>query len=168
MNTENLLWVDEKALKKEQINLVRAEKSLNNFVEAAGIVLGNLNNDQRELIRKERMEYIKAEIKKHFPFPNATEEFNYQSLGVNLNALNELLKNATPWKQYDFDLDENGSFSASEEQRAFQNYYRYADTDRKNAALSFAKKIEALVAEAQEKGFVDHGLLPDVSNAFRG
>ncbi|MDP2686752.1 MAG: hypothetical protein Q8O62_05995 [Aequorivita sp.] len=168
MKEPELLWIDEKNLRREQIVLIKAEDNLNKFIKAAERVLGSLTNKQRELIRKEKIQYIEAELKKRFPFPNATVEFNYQSMGVDLNQLNNLLKAGTSWRQYDFDLGDDGHFTQSEEQRMFKQYYHYADTDRKNAALSFAKKIEALVAEAQEKGFVDHGLLPDVSNAFRG
>lgn len=168
MENKELLWIDEKNLKKEELNLMRATDTLNKFVDLSAQVLGSLDNSQREMVRKERLDYVKAELRKRFSFPNATDEFNYQSLGVNLSPLENLLKGGTPWRQYDFDIDENGTFTASEHQRHFEHYYHYADTPRRKDALQLAKRFEELFAEAQEKGFVDYALLPDVSNALIG
>lgn len=168
MKGPQLLWIDEKAVNAEKINLIKAEDTLNKFIKAAEHILKTVTPEQREFIREQKMKYIESEIRKHFPFPNASAEFNYQSLGVDLNPLNNILKSGTAWDQYVFDQDKNGHFSPSENQPVYLRHYHYADTELKLTALAFARQFAAMLEVAQEKNFVDYMRLGEISLGLKG
>lgn len=167
MKKKDLLFVDEKGLNAEKINLIKAERSLNTFMEAAERVLKVLTNEQREFIRVQKLSFIKSQIEKSFPFPDASTEFNYQSLGVSLNELTNILSSSVNWNQFVFDLDEDGHYTQAEKQPIFERYVHYADTNHQKVALSIGRQLESIIRVAQDSGFVDKDHLGSIQQALK-
>lgn len=174
MNTKNempvqpeLLWVDQKNLKKEEINLLRAQTALNKFIKECENVLGvNLSDELKHELKDIKINALMNEIRKGFTFPNATEDFNLQSLGIDLTTAKRL-QSAEHWELYQFELNDNGDFIGSENQKMFNQFYYYAKSEKRKKALQLADKLVELTNEATALGFINVDHLNDVSFAYR-
>ena len=173
MEKPELLFVDEKGLKNEKLNLIRAESELNKFLEAAEKILGSLDNDRKWRLKKEKLKFVDSEVKKLFNFPNASDEFNMQALGIDLTEVRSFANihdnrhNYHGWSGYQFYIGENGRFVAREEQPILENYKIYADTDKKKRALELATAFEKLFEDAQKEGLTEFALLPDAGACLK-
>lgn len=174
MNTETqtpvqaeLLWVDEKNLKKEQINLLRSQTALNNFIKECKNVLNlELSDELKNQLKDVKMNALMIELKKQFSFPNATDEFNLQSLGVDLNNAKRI-SSSEYWELYQFELNDNGEFIATDNQKLFDQFYYYATSQKRKETLELANKLVELSQDADGKGLLDYNHLGMVSLAFR-
>lgn len=155
MNTETqtpvqpeLLWVDEKNLKEEKINVVRATTALNKFMlECETILKGELSPEYKNELKERKMAALMEEVRKKFKFPDASEQFNLESLGINLDAAKKLSLNSWP---YQYELDDMGLFVADENQSVYEYYYHYADSERKQRALELANSLVEIINEGHE------------------
>ncbi|MGC1633187.1 MAG: hypothetical protein WA749_13845 [Gelidibacter sp.] len=172
MNTETqtpvqsqLLWVDEKNLKKERINVVIATTALNRFMLVCETILkGELSPEYKNDLRERKMAALMEEVKKKFKFPDATEKFNLESLGIDLDAAKKLA--STPWP-YQYELDDMGLFVANENQSVYEHYHYYAVTEKKQKAIEIARKLVELTDEARAIGLLDSMHLRSVGFAFQ-
>lgn len=143
-----LLWVDEKNLKEEKLNVIRATTALNRFMlECETILKVELSPEYKNELKERKMAALMEEVEKKFQFPNATEQFNLESLGINLDAVKKLALAAWP---YQYELDETGLFIADENQSVYEFYYHYANTERKQRALELATSLVEIINEGHE------------------
>lgn len=177
MNTENaviensvqpeLLWIDKKNLKKEEMNLLRAQTALNKFIKECENVLGEkLSDNLKHELKNTKINALMTEVRKRFSFPNASEDFNLQSLGIDLTQAKRI-QSAEAWELYQFELNENGEFVGSEDQKMFNQFYYYAKSEKRQKALELASDLVELTNEASALGLINVDHLADVSFAFR-
>lgn len=161
-----LLWVDEKNLNKEQIKLLRSQTALNNFIkECKNVLKSELSDELKHKLRDLKINALIVELKKQFPFPNATDDFNLQSLGVDLNNAKRI-SSSEDWELFRFDLSENGDFIGSEDQKMFDQYYYYVTSEHRKKTLELAKRLVDLSNDANKAGLLDFNHLGAVALAF--
>jgi hypothetical protein len=162
-NERELVWIDSKKILKEKSNAVQHTIQLNQFINSCEKILGTLTNEQKILLKDKRMPYLREEVKKLFQFPNASDEFNMQSLGIDLSVLDK-------WRQGDWDYIEffleDGKFIAEIDQPFEQQHHYYADTENKKEILRIAYTLSKVFDDAAKIGLIQGGFAGYVCNAF--
>ena len=163
---DQFLWKDEKSIKQEKSNMVTASLNLNRFIkEARSILGGKLSEEQMIKLKDEKFNYLEKEVKKLFQFPNASDEFNLNALGISIEPLRKY--NRVYWKGYEYDIID-GEFVLKEDQPILERYYAYADNTQKKEMLRIANTIVEAFRDARTIGMVRKDYLANVCVALNG
>ncbi|WP_027880400.1 hypothetical protein [Mesoflavibacter zeaxanthinifaciens] len=163
---DQFLWKDEKSIKQEKSNMVTASLNLNRFVKEARSVLGGkLSEEQMIKLKDEKFNYLEKEVKKLFQFPNASDEFNLNALGISIEPLRKY--NRVYWKGYEYDIIDE-EFVLKEDQPILERYYAYADNTQKKEMLRIANTIVEAFRDARTIGMVRKDYLANVCVALNG
>lgn len=150
--TNELLWIDEKAIKNENSYVMKAQDELNEFIEESETFIGKIGPEDMIKLKDEGFSYLESKVQKLFEHPKAKRDFNLQALGIEPVEFDGMRKyNSAPWTPYEFEII-NGKFQASENQTAFQKHYHYADTEQKKQMLRVAQQIVDCVNDAKTLG----------------
>lgn len=147
------IHIDEMRLNWEKEKLQRAEESLNKFVQVVQSVLGDLSAAKLKRLHLESNEVVQEELASRFQFPNASDQFNLDALGIDVEPIYEARTNASEWMKYSFKF-EDGRFIADEDQAVFQQFYTYVDTPEKKKFLSLLEKQVELYNEFKAAGLI--------------
>ncbi|SNV48186.1 Uncharacterised protein [Chryseobacterium taklimakanense] len=148
------IHIDEMRLNWEKEKLQRAEESLNKFVQVVQSVLGDLSAAKLKRLHLESNEVVQEELASRFQFPNASDQFNLDALGINVEPIYEMRKEfAHTWSSYSFQY-KDGKFIADEDQAVFQQFYTYVDTPEKKKFISLLEQQVELYNEFKAAGLI--------------
>lgn len=122
---------------------------INKAFEAVDEFLGEKPTEkQRKEILEKGYDFILDKIRAKFPFPNATDEFNYEAMGVDPTPLKDVLY-GIPNRHKSLEYaDLNGIWVeiTSEGHKAIKSKYEIvANTDKQREALEFAQELSELL-----------------------
>lgn len=159
-----ILTKNEEAIQIIYRKAAEATKFLNNFVNQAETVAKiKFSNIDKISLMTNGTEFLTEYFKAKFPIPGATDEFNFQALGVDLEGLlKHNRKNI--WQSYKFKLDKKGFFELDGEPEQIKACYTYVETEKQAEALLLGEDISALLNKAYELGYLEKRLITNVRN----
>lgn len=153
--TPVFLYKDEERIKRMQAQVPEAAAKLNDFIEEVESEFSRTLSDQEKVkVKDEGIDFIIHDLKQEFPFPKASDSFNYEAMGINLDSLLKKHKlNRSSWKvklRY-----EEGHFTAPREliDELSTQHHRYTKNQRQNDALRYAGELYDLIERMQDAGF---------------
>lgn len=147
-----IIYIDETKVSQEKENIKQAEKYLNEFYKHVNKFLGNLSADEVERLPTSAKTVIMDNLRKRYEFPNASDKFNLDALGIDASEILSLHKQFSRyWSKYKFKYDENG-YIIDEEQKYLKQHYSYADTETKKSLITKYEKLQELYNELAELG----------------
>ncbi|WP_310991947.1 hypothetical protein [Aequorivita marina] len=151
-----LLKTNENKIKQIKKQAETGVKKLNILIEKAETVCKTtFNKEERDNIRDKGMAFILEYFKPNFPFPDADDKLNFQTLGIDLKPLNEYVRYNLPiWRDYPIEQTESGEFELVAEPVQIQKCYTYAETERQVKAYNLGVKISDLLNEAIAENYI--------------
>ncbi|HUH26657.1 hypothetical protein [Gelidibacter sp.] len=150
------LFKDDVAMTKEETKVINGAKKLNDFINQIESTLSlTLTNREKEAIQANGLKPIYDDLKTKFPFPNASNEFNLQALGIDLKPLERLyIRSSAMWCDYNYQLNKEGVFEATKEalKNAIDRHIYYTTNDNQNLALKLAKELELMFSNVETAG----------------
>ncbi|WP_026754396.1 hypothetical protein [Sediminibacter sp. Hel_I_10] len=150
MKTEEIIYTETIALNKAKRQLPLAVAEANRMLQTVTGIIGELDKEEKIKLLKKGRSLVMEKLKDKFLFPNATEQFNLQSLGVDLSGLNRI--EYRKWSDFDLEVDENGKYIASERQPYFETFIHRVRTENQKKAVDIAQRMIELVSELQNSG----------------
>ena len=146
---DELMFKDEKAILNTQNELSIASAKLNEYLQMVQKFFGSDSDiDFSNLLNLSTAD-LHNELKKKFPFPNASDQFNYEALGMNPGSLFTFFNNhSTNWNRFNFDFKE-GKFVPTEDQPEISKHYFYADTEERKRVSGLIAKTKDLLQELE-------------------
>lgn len=141
----------------------------NNAIEATGKLLKKeLSNEDKAEILKNRLDAVMAQLRDGFQFKNASDDFNIQSLGINLNPVKEAFRQLGKFDSDILEL-ENGFVRISEKgkNRIAQSACLYTKTEKQNEVYKMAQRLSANLNEALEKNIISKLDRPGLEQTFK-
>tara|TARA_R110002072_G_scaffold72354_1_gene173010 strand:+ start:30022 stop:30624 length:603 start_codon:yes stop_codon:yes gene_type:complete len=146
-----LLFEDVKSIEKEEKRIKTGTDRLNSFVEVAQGLLGPLDNEQRHELWKRGRKFIEEQIKSQYPFPNGSDKFNLEALGMDPEPLYKFYRDhGQYWHGINFRIDEEGIFIPEEKQSGIETHKYFIETERQQKILYLAEKFQQLFEQADE------------------
>lgn len=144
MTKKVLIRVDKVAIKNTKERIITSLELLNQFVELTEDTIKTTFSDKEKIALKEgKIDFIKSYLKPKFMFPDASEEFNLNALGIDLKPIQDFLK--TYKSRLDFLNPElkNGRFVIDDIDNLpeVKKYYYYATNDSQLKAYEEAKEV---------------------------
>lgn len=152
-----LIFLDQKALKEVNKNISDATGDLNRFVRMCIKTLGSLEPSQIEGLKSNALSVISDELKSRFMFPNASESFNLTALGLDPEPLYQYFrKHSGLWNSFKFSFDPDFlEFQPEEKQSQIDACYYFADTPERKRLIDLAKKTIELYDDLRKSKFID-------------
>lgn len=155
--TPVFLYAEEKARKAELENYGSSILELNKLVTESEVVLKRkLSDNEKFVLSKQGAKYIIDKVKASFKFKNATDQFNLDSEGIDLEPLKaQDIKYSRFYLKYDYSLVK-GLFEEDEEQikiimEATQVFTTNAN---QNKVLELGEKYVKFCEELQDLGLL--------------
>jgi hypothetical protein len=139
----------------------RAKEDLNLFILNAERVLRlKFTRDERQLLKVDGFNFIKERVKNMSPFPNSSEVFNLEAMGMTevLDVYSYYNQNAPRWNNYKFELNDKNFFeiTEAERQKIIESNSFYTQNEKQNHALRLAKELEKNFLEAEKEGYLNY------------
>lgn len=103
--------------------------------------------EQRMEILEKGEDYVMEKLKAKFPFPNATDQFNFEAMGIDPSNVRKALRQVpTKYKFLNYGKLNGVWVEITDEgHEAIKSRYKIeANTDRQKEALEFAQELSAL------------------------
>ncbi|MEG9326550.1 hypothetical protein V6B16_01255 [Salinimicrobium catena] len=166
---KQIIYTDHANIKKDNVQGKVQEKVLNDFITRAEEECKTTFTDEEKVELKNNAEgFLRAYLKKFYQFPNASDEFNIQALGVDLNSLtNQFKGKAKNWNKYPYQIKE-GLFTLDTE-AIEKRYTKYTSNEFQSDAVELANDLIKLVEKGIEKGIIntDPQTSIKIAEAFR-
>jgi len=164
-----LMYVDTKSKDKAIQTLKMKGNYLNEFLNVIETNLKRLLTDAEKLdVYNDGLKALEKSLKHHFQFPDATDEFNFQSMGIDWNPIFDYYHEfGGIWNDVVQSL-ENGKFVLSESYlKKFSTRFDYYTENpaQKNKFLDMTDLTELLNNELKGKG-VTRGNALAINNAL--
>jgi len=163
---KEVLYIDKWALNTANVQGVIQENILNNLISKTEEKLKNVFSDEEKVKLKDNAGgLLRSWIKQFYQFPNATDEFNNQAIGIDLEAIiREFYDKSKLWNKYLLNIVD-GKFQY-DQKGTIKRYTTFTSNEFQNNALSLANELIELV----DKGIKQGILLPKdgikISEAF--
>lgn len=158
-----LLHTDEKKILEINNDAKRYAKALNSVINYAEKVCDTkFTKEQKDNIRDNGIYGVYDYYRPHFPFPNASIDFNLQAMGVSLSPLIEFMsriENRPNWRGLPIELTDSGFYELIAEPNRAKLYYTYTQNDKQIEAYNLALKITDLINKAIDKGFISNNIV---------
>lgn len=152
MKKAELIYEDQISLNATKRRIEKGIENLNTFFRMAVSEIGEFTPDQIKDIPSNGIEMITAELKTRFQFPQASDEFNLQALGIDAKKLFEYYKrHQSTWNGYEIEF-KDGQFIASEIQPLLEQFRFYADTPARKKLITLSKRLAKVLNELKETG----------------
>lgn len=147
-----LIYIDDRKVEEENKNIDLAVEYLNSFHKQIEKFLGELSADEIKQLPTNAKAVIMDNLRKRYEFPNASDKFNLDALGIDTTKILNLHKRASRhWSKYKFKYNENG-YTIDDRQKYLEQYYFYADTETKKSLITKYEKLQELYNELAELG----------------
>ena|SRR5690625_2641410 len=147
-----LVYKDERRISEEKNNIQQAENHINKFYKEAEKFLGGLTTDEAKRLPSDAKGVIMDNLRKRYEFPNASDKFNLDALGIDTTEILSLHRQVSKhWTKYKFKYTDNG-YIIDNQEKYLKQYYSYADTEEKKSLVSKYKELEKLYNELAEQG----------------
>ncbi|MEH6764136.1 MAG: hypothetical protein V7655_06525 [Aequorivita antarctica] len=165
-----LLHTNENGITSAIKNAEGLASNWNNVLKEAEKLLKKKLTDEGKIeILEDRMDEVMAQLRSGFQFKNASDDFNIQSLGIDLTPIKEAFKRCKG--KFDNNILEvkDGLVSISKEGRTqIENSGRvYTKSIRQNDVYQMAKKLSENLNEALEKKIIHKLDKPNLERTFR-
>jgi hypothetical protein len=126
------------------------------------------NNEQKEQLKVNGIEFIKETLKKKYPFKEADEKFNLDAMGMGEieNSYHSYNVNSGKWLYFDFKLNDKGFFEVTEDdfEKASEMFSYYTENEKQNKSLRIAEGLVSLFDEAEELEILNQYGRQQISN----
>jgi hypothetical protein len=134
------LYRNEDGIKSIVENAKAGAKALNDFIISAQTVTGlTFDNLEREQLKADGVNFIKATIRKHYKFPLASDPFNNEILGFqNIETIyNDFERLNHRWTNNVLEIENNGLyvFPENEEAKIVEYYTTYTTNQKQKDVL---------------------------------
>jgi len=153
MKTEEIVYIEQSNLNKEKKKLPSAVNEANMLLQIASKIVGDLEDNEKLKLLSKPVDIVMEMLRPKFLFPNATDKFNLNSLGVDLSELYAI--DFRKWNDFDLELNEHGKFRAAEFQPHLDSFVHRVVTDRQKKAVELADKMISLIKELQDSGLAN-------------
>lgn len=153
--TPVFLYKNDERIRRLQEQVPAAAEKLNAFIEAVERELSRtLKDEEKVKVKEEGIDFLINDLKEEFPFPKASDSFNYEAMGINLEPL--LKKHEFGNRSWQIQLElEEGRFKASSEliDDLSTQYHYYTLNQQQNDAMALAGELYDLLIRMQDAGF---------------
>lgn len=145
-----LMFKDESAIVSNQNELSIASAKLNEYLQIVRNFFGNECEIDFSNLLNLSNDDLKNVLRKKFPFPNSTDEFNYEALGMNPGSVFTFYnRNASKWNKFNFEYKE-GKFIPAKKQSEIDSYFYYADTEERKRICDLINRTNILLKELRD------------------
>lgn len=167
---KQLLYKNQDGINAETTQIESGATALNGFISEAETVLRcKFTDKEKEALQSDGIGFIKNLVKAKFPFPDASEDFNLESMGLTKvkNLYSTYERNSGTWIYFDYTLTK-GVFEVSKKQKekTIQSFSYYTQTERQNEVLALAEKMVLLFDEADNLGVLNGNGRQQITNVF--
>ena len=167
---KKVLHVDKFSITRANGQGATQETVLNDFISSTETKLKTSFSQEEKVKLKDNAEgFLKSWIRQFYDFPNASDKFNIEALGVDLEGISQEFKNKSKlWSKYPYLLEE-GVFKLNTE-AIQEKYTTYTSNEFQSEALEIAQELIKLVERAQLKGILntDPHTSIKIREAFKG
>lgn len=164
MKTEEIIYTEKIPLSQAKNKIEPATLAANNLLFEAEKILGELDPEEKLELLKSGIKFVREQLKDKFLFPNASDEFNLNSLGVDLTKVSSIKLSLI--NEFDFSVGPDGKFIPNEFQPYLDSFVHRVKTDKQKKAVELASNIMQVVNELDSEG-LNHGQSADhVARAF--
>jgi hypothetical protein len=167
---QQLLYVNQDGINSHTTQTELGATALNGFVrEAENVLKYKFTDKEKQALKSDGIAFIKNLLKSNFPFPNASEDFNLQSMGLTnvKNLYSNYERYSGSWIYFDYALTK-GVFEASrlEKDKTVQSFSYYTQNEKQNRVLELAEKMIVLFDEAEKLGVLNGHGRKHITNVF--
>lgn len=154
------LYKNEEGINATIKQMEEGKEALNLFILSTERVMRmKFNNEQKEQLKVNGVEFIKETLKKKYPFKEANEKFNLDAMGMGEieNSYHSYNVNSGKWLYFNFKLNDKGFFEVPEEEleKVNEMFSYYTENEKQNKSLRIAEGLVSLFDEAEELGFLN-------------
>lgn len=147
-----LIYIDDRKVEDENKKIDSATEYLNSFYKQVEAFLGNLLPDEVKLLPTNAKAVIMDNLRKRYEFPNASDKFNLDALGIDITDILSLHKQtARHWTKYKFKYSEN-AYTIDDKRKYLEQHYAYANTDKEKVLAFKYEELVNLYNELAELG----------------
>lgn len=166
---KQIISIDNNRIQKSKIQGEKYQTLLNDFIAKVETECKNSFTDEEKIeLKNNAPNFLLNWAKQFFQFPNATEEFNLQALGLDLGTLiSEFIANSKHWKHYPYILEGDKFIydykTIEEESKSFTT------NEFQNDCVNMANELIDLVERGIEKGIIstESHISIKIAEAFR-
>jgi hypothetical protein len=167
---KELLYVNQEGIEAQTKQIESGATALNGFIlEAESVLKCKFTDKEKQALKSDGIAFIKGLVKAKFPFPDASEDFNLNSLGLTnvKNLYSNYERNSGSWIYFDYALTK-GVFEASrlEKDKTVQSFSYYTQNEKQNRVLELAEKMIVLFDEAEKLGVLNGHGRKHITNVF--
>lgn len=154
------LYKNEEGINATIKQMEEGKEALNLFILSTERILRmKFNNEQKEQLKINGIEFIKEILKKKYPFKEAEEKFNLEAMGMTEieNSYHSYNVNSRKWLSFNYLLNEEGFFELEENEVKNTNelFSFYTENEKQNESLRIAEGLVSLFDEAEELGILN-------------
>ena len=167
MTTKKLIYVDETKIKTSYSLGTKQQGILNDFIKECEKECRTSFNDEEKLqLKKNAGNFLKEWVKPQFQFPHATDEFNVQALGIDIDTLTRKgYTQGKEWNKYPYLLEE-GQF-IYDEQSVIDKHTHYAENEFQEDCVEIANELLATIEKGIALGVLSKYDSIPMSQGFR-
>lgn len=141
----------------------------NALKEAEELLKKKLNDEEKIEILEDRMDEIMAQLRSGFQFKNASDDFNMQSMGIDLTPIKEAFMQCKgKFDNNVLELKDSLVMISEEGKAQIENSGRvYTKSIRQNDVYQMAKKLSENLNEALEKNVISRLDKPSLEQTFK-
>lgn len=163
------LYKNEEGINATIKQMEEGKEALNLFIlSTERIMRMKFNNEQKEQLKVNGIEFIKETLKKKFPFKEADEKFNLEAMGMGEieNSYHSYNMNSGKWLYFNFKLNDKGFFEVEENEvkNTTESFSFYTENEKQNECLRIAEGLVSLFNEAEELGILNQYGRQQISN----
>ncbi len=159
-----ILTTDQQAINEVYRQTDEAIELLNNFVNQAETVAKVKFSDMDKLsLMANGNEFLTNHFKSKFPIPGATDEFNLQALGVDLEGLLKHNRQDV-WQAFKLKLNLDKEFHLDGDPDQLEACYTYVETKKQAEALKLAEDSSDIFNQLCELGYLENRLIHKVKD----
>lgn len=165
------LYKNEEGINATIKQMEEGKEALNLFILSTERVMRmKFNNEQKEQLKVNGIEFIKETLKKKYPFKEADEKFNLEAMGMGEieNSYHSYNVNSGKWLYFNFKLNDKGLFELEENEikNTTESFSYYTENLKQNESLRIAEGLVSLFDEAEELGLLNEYGRQNISNVF--
>ncbi|WP_081212072.1 hypothetical protein [Salegentibacter sediminis] len=152
---KDVLHVDQFSINGDNAQGAKQEEILNSFISRVETEVKTPFTPEEKVQMKDNAEvFLKEWIKDFYQFPNASDEFNNDALGVDMKSISlEFRTKSKEWKKYPYKL-EQGQFKL-DTVAIQEKHTTYTSNPFQSTALEIAQELIKLVERAQAEGILN-------------